>query len=152
MYGHLEAVHPEVKLGFDLADLTGYAYYSGVRFGVYAAGSPDAILARRPLRRSRRGIRPAASRRGLQSGSQGHRVAGSPDAFAAAVRAPLGRGRLRCRAAVRDLRQQGHTVVCVLPGHEHEGDEFECDRELVRGGSGWELRPLSAAPTLQTPS
>ena len=27
-----------------LADLTGYAYYSGVRFALYAQGSSDAVL------------------------------------------------------------------------------------------------------------
>ncbi|MGS0758827.1 ATP phosphoribosyltransferase regulatory subunit, partial [Roseateles sp. GG27B] len=33
---HLQQSHPEVSLSFDLADLTGYAYYSGVRFALYA--------------------------------------------------------------------------------------------------------------------
>ncbi len=32
-----------VEVGFDLADLSGYAYYSGARFAVYAEGSSDAI-------------------------------------------------------------------------------------------------------------
>lgn len=141
LYGHLEAVHPEVKLGFDLADLTGYAYYSGVRFGVYAAGSPDAIL--RGGRYDEVGAvfgrrRPAV---GFSLDLKAIVSLGAQTPFAAAVRAPWGED-ASLRAAVRDLRHQGHTVVCVLPGHEHEGDEFECDRELVRGGSGWELRPL----------
>ena len=46
------------------------------------------------------------------------------------------------RAAVRRLREQGETVVCVLPGHEHEGDEFDCDRELARVGTQWVVRAL----------
>lgn len=141
LHGHLAAVHPEVKLGFDLADLTGYAYYSGVRFGVYAAGSPDAIL--RGGRYDEVGAvfgrrRPAV---GFSLDLKAIVSLGAQTPFAAAVRAPWGED-ASLRAAVRDLRQQGHTVVCVLPGHEHEGDEFECDRELVRGSSGWELRPL----------
>jgi ATP phosphoribosyltransferase regulatory subunit len=36
------------------------------------------------------------------------------------------------RRAIADLRAQGHTVVCALPGHGHEVDEFHCDRELVQ--------------------
>ena len=40
---HLRSTHPEVSVGFDLADLSGYAYYSGVRFALYAAGSSDAV-------------------------------------------------------------------------------------------------------------
>ena len=40
------------------------------------------------------------------------------------------------------LRAQGHTVVCVLPGHESEVDEFHCDRALVLQSGGWTLTTL----------
>ena len=43
---------------------------------------------------------------------------------------------------LRGLREAGETVVCVLPGHEHEVDEFACDRELVRDGGRWTVRPV----------
>jgi len=33
-------------------------------------------------------------------------------------------------------------VVCVLPGHEHEAQEFGCDRELVAVNDQWVLRSL----------
>ena len=46
------------------------------------------------------------------------------------------------RAAVRRLRDDGHAVVCVLPGHDHEADEFECDRELIGVGGRWAVRAL----------
>ena len=38
--GHLDGVN----VSFDLADLRGYAYYTGARFAVYAAGAPDALV------------------------------------------------------------------------------------------------------------
>jgi ATP phosphoribosyltransferase regulatory subunit len=31
-------------------------------------------------------------------------------------------------------------VVSVLPGHEHEADEFDCDRELVAEHGQWWVR------------
>jgi ATP phosphoribosyltransferase regulatory subunit len=141
LHGHLQTAHPEVRLGFDLSDLTGYAYYSGVRFALYAPGSPDAVL--RGGRYDEVGAvfgrrRPAV---GFSLDLKTVVSLGAETPLRAAVRAPWGEDAL-LRQAVRELRQQGHTVVCVLPGHEHEGDEFECDRELVRGNSGWELRPL----------
>jgi ATP phosphoribosyltransferase regulatory subunit len=46
------------------------------------------------------------------------------------------------RQAIRRLREQGDIVVCVLPGHEHEGEEFDCDRELVASDDRWVLRAL----------
>ena len=40
---HSRQTHPRARVGFDLADSTGYAYYSGARFAVYARGASDAI-------------------------------------------------------------------------------------------------------------
>jgi ATP phosphoribosyltransferase regulatory subunit len=40
---HLRRDHPDVRIGFDLSDLSGYAYYSGTRFAVYGGGSSDAL-------------------------------------------------------------------------------------------------------------
>ena len=34
-------------------------------------------------------------------------------------------------AAIASLRSRGEIVVCALPGHENEVDEFSCDRELI---------------------
>jgi ATP phosphoribosyltransferase regulatory subunit len=60
---------------------------------------------------------------------------------ASAVRAPWGED-AGLRTAVRRLREAGETVLCVLPGHEHEGQEFDCDRELVAVADQWVLRAL----------
>ena len=40
--------------------------------------------------------------------------------------------------------QAGETVVCVLPGHESEVDEFHCDRELVQIAGRWVVQAVSA--------
>jgi ATP phosphoribosyltransferase regulatory subunit len=40
------------------------------------------------------------------------------------------------------LRSLGETVVCVLPGHESEVDEFDCDRELVEAAGQWVVQAL----------
>jgi ATP phosphoribosyltransferase regulatory subunit len=55
-----------------------------------------------------------------------------------AVRAPWGE-EPALRAAIRRLREAGETVVCVLPGHEHEAQEYACDRELVAADGHWVL-------------
>ncbi|MFT4192350.1 MAG: ATP phosphoribosyltransferase regulatory subunit, partial [Comamonas sp.] len=57
----------------------------------------------------------------------------------AAVRAPWGRDAALLQA-IAALRQAGETVVCVLPGHESEIDEFECDRVLVEQDGRWAVR------------
>jgi ATP phosphoribosyltransferase regulatory subunit len=35
---------PDVTFKFDLADARGYAYYSGLRFAIYAKGASDAVV------------------------------------------------------------------------------------------------------------
>ena len=138
---HIARAHAEVQVGFDLADMGGYAYYSGPRFAVYAPGAGDALL--RGGRYDEVGAvfgrtRPAV---GFSTDLKALVDSVAPVVRRSAVRAPWGEG-TALREAVRALRQQGQTVVCVLPGHEHEGEEFDCDRELVVAGSDWVLRPL----------
>lgn len=40
---HARAAHPQLDVGFDLADSSGYAYYSGARFAIYVRGASDAV-------------------------------------------------------------------------------------------------------------
>jgi ATP phosphoribosyltransferase regulatory subunit len=138
---HAQQAHPEVEVGFDLADLSGYAYYSGAHFTVYAAGSSDALL--RGGRYDEVGAvfgrnRPAV---GFSLDVKELAALAPSKGLRAAIRAPWAED-VALRAAVRELREQGDTVVCVLPGHEHEGQEFECDRELVAQGKAWAVRAL----------
>jgi len=60
----------------------------------------------------------------------------------AAIRAPW-REDPSLTQAIAALRAQGHTVVCLLPGHESEVDEFHCDRELTQHQGEWTVRPLN---------
>jgi ATP phosphoribosyltransferase regulatory subunit len=64
-----------------------------------------------------------------------------PLALRAAIRAPWGQSD-SLRAAIAALRSRGETVVCVLPGHESEIDEFHCDRELIEAAGQWLVQAL----------
>jgi len=59
----------------------------------------------------------------------------------AAVRAPWSDA-AGLRDAIAALRLQGETVVCVLPGHDSEIDEFHCDRELVEHAGTWAVQAI----------
>jgi ATP phosphoribosyltransferase regulatory subunit len=139
---HVRAAHPAIEVGFDLSDMSGYAYYSGVRFSVYAAGSTDALL--RGGRYDEVGAvfgrnRPAV---GFSLDLRQLSTAMPVAPLRAALRAP-GSEDAGLRAAIRALRADNETVVCALPGHEHEAQEFECDRELVAVDDRWTLRSLA---------
>jgi len=133
--------HPEVRVGFDLADIGGNGYYSGARFAVYMAGSSDAVA--RGGRYDEVGAvfgrnRPAV---GFSLDLKTLAALAPGQAPHAAIRAPWAED-MMLRTAVRRLREQGQTVVRILPGHEHEGDEIDCDRELVLADGQWDVRSL----------
>ncbi|MFP5399563.1 MAG: ATP phosphoribosyltransferase regulatory subunit [Gammaproteobacteria bacterium] len=138
---HLQRTHADVRLGFDLGDMSGYAYYSGARFAVYATGSSDALV--RGGRYDEVGAvfgrnRPAV---GFSLDLKALAALLPPGASRGAVRAPWGEDE-NLRQAIRRLRGLGETVLCILPGHEHEVEEFDCDRELVAVDGQWVLRAL----------
>ena len=133
--------HPEVKVGFDLSDIGENGYYSGLRFATFVAGSADSVA--RGGRYDEVGAAFGRSRSAVGF-SLDLKVLGAiapAKALHAAIRAPWAEDE-SLRATVRALREAGETVVRVLPGHEQEAQEFACDRELVRVGGAWVVRPL----------
>ena len=132
---------PAAQLSFDLADLRGYAYYTGVRFAIYAPGASDALV--RGGRYDEVGAvfgrnRPAA---GFSLDLKALVAVVAPRALQAAIRAPW-REDAGLNAAIAGLRARGEVVVCVLPGHESEVDEFHCDRELIEVGGQWVVQAM----------
>ena len=130
-----------VRLSFDLADLRGYSYYTGARFSIYAQGANDALV--RGGRYDEVGAvfgrnHPAAGF-SLDIKSLVAVLAARP--LRAAIRAPW-RDLPDLRAAVAALRAQGQTVVCVLPGHEAQVEEFHCDRELIQVAGQWVVQAV----------
>jgi ATP phosphoribosyltransferase regulatory subunit len=138
---HLHQNYADIEISFDLADLGGYAYYSGPRFGVFVPGMSDALL--RGGRYDEVGAvfgrnRPAV---GFSTDLKQWVTQLPAPSLRAAIRAPWSRD-VALREAIRSLRQQGELVVCSLPGHEHEAQEFACDRELFLSRGCWILRAL----------
>ena len=135
-----------MAVGVDLADLRGYAYYTGMRFSVYATAS-DGIRQLELVRGGRYdevgaifGRRRPAVGFSIDVKELAGTVAVPP--LRRVIRAPWGH-EAGLAHAVATLRAGGHTVVSVLPGHEHEVNEFDCDRELVLADGIWDVQPLA---------
>ena len=125
-----------------MADLRGYAYYSGTRFAIYGHGDELA----RGGRYDEVGAVFGRNRPAVGFSLDLKELVGvlPPRPLKAAIRAPWGEG-AALRAAISRLRVNGETVVCVLPGHEHEVNEFDCDQELVEIAGQWVVRALQQA-------
>ena len=143
---HVSNLAGNVSIGFDLADLRGYAYYSGTRFAIYGHGQRVSGQGAELVRGGRYDAvgavfgrdRPAA---GFSLDLKELVGVLLPKPLRPAIRAPWGE-ETGLRAAIAALRAGGETVACVLPGHEHEVDEFCCDRELACVAGQWQLQPL----------
>lgn len=128
-----------LELSIDLADLRGYQYHSGVMFAAYVDGLPQPIA---------RGGR--YDQVGRAFGRARPATGFSLDLLTLAGLSPLRVQKLAILApwvrdaaldkVIADLRSKGEVVIQVLSGESVEATEYECDRELVKQGSSWEVK------------
>ena len=135
-----------VGVSFDLAELRGYHYHSGMVFAAYAQGyaGPLALGGRYDevgLAFGR--ARPAT---GFSLDLRGLVTALPPAQLTRGILAPY-RDDNALAAKVAALREAGEIVVQELPGHEAHLAELNCDRKLIKQAIGWEV---VAAPELQS--
>jgi ATP phosphoribosyltransferase regulatory subunit len=137
----LQASHPSLSVGFDLADASGYSYYSGLRFAVHGRGA-NAALARGGRYDEVGAVfgrnRPAAGfSLDIKALSQG-----LPALLATpAIRAPWP-GDASLREAVRALRARGETVLCLGEDAAPEAQAFDIDRRLVQVQGRWVVQSI----------
>lgn len=127
---------------FDLAELAGYRYYTGIVFSAYVPGHGWAIAkggrydgVGRAFGRDRAATGFGADLRQLMR-SCSERA----DALTG-ILAPAGED-AALRAEVTRLRATGERVVCELPGIDNAPAELGCDRRLVRKGSNWTVEKI----------
>lgn len=143
----LQTDYPEIPLHFDLAELRGYHYHTGLVFAAYQAGVGQSIAqggryddVGKLFGRARPATGFSADIRTLLR-LGGPTVAKSGGIFAPAINDP------KLREQIRQLRQSGERVVCELPGqdddHKYGAIVLGCDRELVLEKNHWSVRAVS---------
>jgi ATP phosphoribosyltransferase regulatory subunit len=127
------------QLNLDLSDLKGYQYHSGVMFAAYVDGLPVAIarggrydMVGKAFGRSR----PAT---GFSLDIMTLARMSKKDSRKNAILAPWSNDQTLSQE-IAQLRSQGQVVIQLLPGHEQDGDEFHCDRELVSQKGAWVVK------------
>ena len=144
--------HPGVTVGFDLADSSGYAYYSGMRFAAYVEGASDDIM--RGGRYDEIGAvfgrtRPAVGF-GLDVKELAMLLPAAPSRAAIGVdlSAAAGRGEAGSRAddrslreTVRSLRAGGEIVVNRLTGDPGDDSGLTVDRRITHRSGRWAVGP-----------
>jgi ATP phosphoribosyltransferase regulatory subunit len=130
-----------VKVTFDLAELRGYDYHSGMVFAAYAPGYADAIAKGGRYDEVGKAFGRARAATGFSLDLRDI-VNHLPPAHAPrAILAPPDADE-KLQQMVRELRAKGEVVIRDLPGHEADRAELGCDRQIVLDGGRWQVRKL----------
>jgi ATP phosphoribosyltransferase regulatory subunit len=127
-----------VDVCFDLSELRGYHYHSGIVFAAYAQGyaGPLALGGRYDEVGQAFGrARPAT---GFSLDLRGVVTALPPAEKTSAIFAPCGDD-VELQQAIEALRADGHVVIQELPGHEQHRAELACNRKLEKQGTQWQV-------------
>lgn len=127
-----------VTVSFDLSELRGYHYHSGIVFAAYAQGykGPLALGGRYDEVGQAFGrARPAT---GFSLDLRGIVTALQPAKPTMAIFAPANDD-ATLSVKIDSLRAEGQIVVQELSGFESNLDELNCDRKLVHYKSGWHV-------------
>ena len=143
----LRRERPGLVLHFDLAELRGYRYHTGVVFAALVPGHGEAIArggryddVGRFFGRARPATGFSTDLRQLLRLSDGMATA----QVESGIFAPADSDPALC-ARIRELRSAGERVVRALPGQAGGAAEMGCDRQLVLGDGDWEVRATDDA-------
>jgi ATP phosphoribosyltransferase regulatory subunit len=133
----------DVRLHFDLAELRGYHYHTGIVFAAYVGGEGEELA--RGGRYDGIGAAFGRARPATGFSSDLRRLAamgGAPGpAWPGAIAAPADPDPALARY-VADLRASGERVIALLPGQEGGPEALGCDRRLVHRDGRWMLEAL----------
>ncbi len=143
----LEAVAAELEplvdtLAFDLADLRGYQYHSGMVFAAYAKGCPNAVALGGRYDEIGKAFGMARPATGFSMDLRELSGLVKPDPYPKGILAPYKRNDKALEKEIEQLRNEGQIVVMELPGHESDQDAPDCDRQLVMRQGIWRIEKI----------
>jgi ATP phosphoribosyltransferase regulatory subunit len=130
-----------VGLSFDLAELRGYHYHSGMVFAAYAQGCSGPLAYGGRYDEVGRAFGRSRAATGFSLDLRGLIKAIPPRTVKKGILAPYGK-EVSLLNKINSLRASGEKVVQELPGHEAYKQELNCDRKLVHQAGQWQVIAL----------
>jgi len=127
---------------FDLAELRGYRYHSGVVFAAYAEGSTNAVALGGRYDEVGKAFGRARPATGFSMDLRELASARADGADRPGILAPWAPRDALLQKTVNALRGRGEVVVVDLPGHSGSQGELGCDRKLARRAGKWVIQKL----------
>ncbi|SDH08578.1 ATP phosphoribosyltransferase regulatory subunit [Nitrosomonas sp. Nm132] len=140
----LEVIEEELKtyvdkITFDLSDLRGYHYHTGMVFAAYTQGSANAIALGGRYDEIGKAFGRARPATGFSMDLRELSRLTTLDTSPKGILAPYERNDKTLEKIVEQLRDEGHIVVTELPGNENEEDTSYYDRKLILHNGVWEV-------------
>lgn len=133
---------PEAPLFFDLAELRGYHYHTGIVFAAYVPGKGQGIAfggryddIGRAFGRSRPATGFSTDLKIL------HSLSSNPVTVKKGIYAPC-KNDPKLLKQVERLRKKGEVVISELPGQKGRPQDMDCDRKLVLKNGRWQITRL----------
>lgn len=138
----ISSQRPDIQLHFDLAELRGFNYHTGVVFAAYLPGQGSAIAQGGRYDEIGKVFGRSRSATGFSADLRALAVLGAKDLtpsrgiFAPASDDP------NLQDKVRALREAGECVIAGLPGQSTGAAEAGCDRILASDNGKWCVEPV----------
>ncbi|MBB3190872.1 ATP phosphoribosyltransferase regulatory subunit [Halomonas cerina] len=133
--------HPEVEPYFDLAELRGYQYHTGMMFAAYVPGYGQALAKGGRYDDTGRAFGRARPATGFSMDLKLLATLAPGEPPHGGIWAPAeGEG---LAEAIAVLRERGERVVQALPGQRTGPEGHRCHRRLVKLGDDWQVSPLA---------
>lgn len=135
----IKSCEPDIPLHFDLAELRGYNYHTGVVFAAYVPGRGQAIAQGGRYDEIGKVFGRARAATGFSTDLKTLIDLGDgAPASAGGIYAPYPED-AALRDKVEQLRRDGERVITALPGDNSDPQQLDCDRKLVRDGETWQI-------------
>ena len=132
-----DALSDAAQIRFDLAELRGYHYHSGVVFAAYAQGWSNALARGGRYDEVGKAFGRARAATGFSMDLR-ELASARPDGGAKpGVLAPYKPRDAALQKRIAALRARGAIVIVDLPGHASTRAELGCDRRLVSDAGSW---------------
>jgi ATP phosphoribosyltransferase regulatory subunit len=133
---------PKISLHYDLAELRGYHYHTGVVFAAFVAGKGMAIAQGGRYDGIGKVFGNARPATGFSTDLK-TLLALVPASMVESVGiyAPYSQD-AALENLIQSLRSQGERIVCALPGQQGDARAMQCDREIIKQGNAWVIQSI----------
>jgi ATP phosphoribosyltransferase regulatory subunit len=137
-----DALGDVARIRFDLAELRGYHYHSGVVFAAYAQGWSNALARGGRYDEVGKAFGRARAATGFSMDLRELASARPNGGANPGVLAPYKPYDAALQRRIAAMRARGEIVIVDLPGHAGTRRELGCDRQFVRRDGTWSIRKI----------